>query len=62
MNYGGIMVEIHFISTGPFRYLHMIAVMTAALMQCAERINVYFINDTLDTWAAEILEKIKEHE
>lgn len=56
------MVEIHFISTGPFRYLHMIAVMTAALMQCAERINVYFINDTLDTWAAEILEKIKEHE
>lgn len=41
------MVEIHFISTGPFRYLHMIAVMTAALMQCAERINVYF-TDTLD--------------
>ena len=42
------MTEIHFISTGPFRYLHMIAVMTAALMQCAERINVYFINGTLD--------------
>lgn len=35
-------MELHFISTGPFRYMHMIAVQTAIATQHVEKVNLWF--------------------
>lgn len=35
-------MELHFISTGPFRYMHMIAVQTAIMTQHVDRINLWY--------------------
>ena len=35
-------MELHYVSTGPFRYLHMIAVQTAIATQHVEKINIWY--------------------
>lgn len=35
-------MELHFISTGPFKYMHMIAIQTAVATQHVERINLWY--------------------
>ena len=35
-------MELHFISTGPFRYMHMIAIQTAIMTQHVDRVNLWY--------------------
>jgi len=35
-------MELHYVSTGPFKYMHMIAVQTAIATQHVERVNIWY--------------------